>query len=223
MTREEVLYWLNDQKLNALVKKTWDNLHEDFLKVQKQIPTQHRMTRPEISFHDHVRLLGSLAVMCEDVRGDILEIGVWKGKSLSLMHRLSEGTRKVYGIDPLELPNQANEQSYYNQSIYPEVKVLIKYSERAVSEFEKISNKLAILHIDGGHRSKNVLLDFLLYEEFISPGGYVVFDDYKDYRYSPEVGPAVDLLRVGGLFNQYEVFGCIPGFDKSYLLRKRLS
>ena len=50
-----------------------------------------------------------------------------------------------------------------------------------------------------------------------------MFDDYKDYRHSPEVGPAVDLLRVGGFFNQYEVFGCIPGFDSSYVLRKNPS
>jgi hypothetical protein len=223
MTHDEVLYWLNDQKLNTLVQTTWDNLHEEFLAVQAQIPPQHRMSRPEISFHDHVKLLGSLTVMCEGVHGDILEIGVWKGKSLSLMHRLSENSRKIYGIDPLELPNQAAEQSYYNRAIYPDVKVLRSYSERALSEFETLSKSLAILHIDGGHLSKNVLLDFLLYEDLVSTGGYIIFDDYKDYKYSPEVGPAVDLLRVGGFFNRYEVFGSIPGFDSSYVLRRRRS
>jgi hypothetical protein len=220
MTIEEVRYWLNDQKLNALVQTTWEGLHQTFLTVQEQIPPEHRMARKEISFHDHVRLLGSLTVMCEEVQGDILEIGVWKGKSLTLMHRLAENSRKVYGIDPLELPNQAAEQSYYNRAIYPDVQVLRSYSERAVPEFEKLSKKLAILHIDGGHLAKNVLLDFLLYEEFVSPGGYIVFDDYKDYRFSPEVGPAVDLLRIGGFFNKYDIFGVVPGFNNSYLLRK---
>jgi hypothetical protein len=222
MKYDEVLYWLNDQKLNALIQTTWDNLHKDFLAVQAQIPLLHRMIRKEISFHDQVKLLGNLVIMCSGIQGDILEIGVWKGKSLSLMHRLSDNKRKIYGIDPLELPNQANEQSYYNKSIYPEVKVIKSYSERAVIEFEKNCQKLAILHIDGGHLSKNVMLDFLLYEKFVSPGGFIVFDDYKDYEYSPEVGPAVDLLRVGGFFDKYEIFGSVQGFNNSYLLRKRI-
>lgn len=220
MTHDEVLYWLNDKKLNTLVQTIWDNLHSDFITVQEKIPVQHQMTRKEISFHDHVRLLGSLTVMCEQVSGDILEIGVWKGKSLALMHRLAEGSRKIYGIDPLELPNQAMEQSYYNNAIYPDVKVLRSYSERAISDFEKISKKLAILHIDGGHLGKNVLLDFLLYEDLVAPGGYIIFDDYKDQKYSPEVGPAVDLLRIGGFFREYHIFGSVPGFDNSYLLQK---
>jgi hypothetical protein len=220
MTRDEVLYWLSDQKLNALVQTTWENLDRDFLTVQAQIPSQHRMTRKEISFHDHVRLLGCLTIMCEKVQGDILEIGVWKGKSLTLMHRLAENSRKIFGIDPLELPNQAAEQSYYNNSIYPDVQVLRSYSERAVSDFEKLSKKLAILHIDGGHLGKNVLLDFLLYEELVTLGGYIVFDDYQDYQFSPEVGPAVDLLRIGGFFSKYDIFGSVPGFGNSYLLRK---
>lgn len=220
MTRSEVLYWLNDQRLNSLVDSKWANLDKEFLAVQEQIPAPHKMVREEISFHDHVKLLGCLTVICQDVIGDILEIGVWKGKSLALMHRLAESGRVIYGIDPLELPNQAAEQNYYNKCIYPEVKVLRAYSELAILEFNRICKKLALLHIDGGHLGKNVVLDFLLYERFVSPGGYIVFDDYSDYTSSPEVGPAVDLLRIGGFFSNYEIFGTVPRFNNSYLLRK---
>jgi hypothetical protein len=220
MTNDELLFWLKDQKLNTLVNSTWNNLHKEFINIQEKIPPQFLMKRKEISFHDHVKLLGNLTVICGDMQGDILEIGVWKGKSLSMMHRLSENSRKVFGIDPLELPNQATEQSFYNESIYPEVKVIRSHSERAVSEFEKLSKNIAILHIDGGHLGKNVLLDFLLYEELVLPGGFIVFDDYTDYKHSPEVGPAVDLLRVGSFFKKFHIFGAVPGFENSYLIRK---
>lgn len=220
MTNDEVLYWLKNQELNTLVNKTWDNLHREFINIQEKIPPQHRMIRKEISFHDHVKLLGHLTVICNNMQGDILEIGVWKGKSLSLMNRLAENSRKVFGIDPLELPNQAAEQRFYNEVIYPKVKVIRSFSERAVSEFEELSKNIAILHIDGGHQSKNVLLDFLLYEDLVLPGGFIVFDDYTDYKYSPEVGPAVDLLRVGGFFKKFHIFGTVPGFENSYLIRK---
>jgi hypothetical protein len=64
-------------------------------------------------------------------------------------------------------------------------------------------------------------VDFLLYEQNVVSGGFVLFDDYRDFDYSPEVGPAVDLLRVGGLFKNYKILGNIPGFESSYLLQKR--
>jgi hypothetical protein len=77
------------------------------------------------------------------------------------------------------------------------------------------------LHIDGGHLGRNVLLDFLLYAPTVISGGFVVFDDYADHQYSPEVGPAVDLLRAGGYFKDFFVMGPAPGYENSYLLQKK--
>lgn len=37
----------------------------------------------------------------------------------------------------------------------------------------------------------------LLYFPNVVREGFIVFDDYMDTRHSSEVGPAVDLLRVG--------------------------
>lgn len=71
------------------------------------------------------------------------------------------------------------------------------------------------MHIDGGHTRRHVLLDFLLYSPSVVPGGFIVFDDYNDFQHSPEVGPAVDLLRATGFFQGFNVLGSVHGFENS--------
>lgn len=218
---KELLEKIKNTELSNYIDAHWLQLDQDFHLVQSQIPEEQRMPRAEISFHQDTKLLGYLALLSMHLRGDILEIGVWKGKSLAFMNRVKQNTRKVIGIDPLELENQAVELNSYKETIYPDVQIIQAYSEVAVEKFSEISNELSLLHIDGGHEARHVILDFLLYEKFVVPGGYVLFDDYRDFEYSPEVGPSVDLLRVGGLFRNYKILGNIPGFDSSYLLQKK--
>lgn len=212
---------ISDSKLSAYIDAHWEQLDRDFHLIQDQIPDDQRMSRSEISFHQDTKLLGYLTLLSIDLPGDILEIGVWKGKSLAFMNRVKQNSRKVIGIDPLELHRQAAELSYYKNSIYPDGVIIPSYSEIALEKFLQISNQLSVLHIDGGHATRHVILDFLLYEKHVVPGGFVLFDDYRDFDYSPEVGPAVDLLRVGGLFKGYKILGNIAGFESSYLLQKR--
>jgi SAM-dependent methyltransferase len=217
---KDLISKISDPEISAFVKANWIQLETDFKSIQNLIPDELRMPRTEISFHQDTMLLGYLALMSANLPGDILEIGVWKGKSLAFMNRLKQNNRIVIGIDPLELHNQESELNFYKNNLYPEGKIINLYSELAINNFLKISNNLSILHIDGGHETRHVLLDFLLYEKFIVSGGFVLFDDYRDFIHSPDVGPAVDLLRVGGLFKNYKILGNIPGFDNSYLLQK---
>jgi hypothetical protein len=64
-------------------------------------------------------------------------------------------------------------------------------------------------------------MDFLMYERLVVPGGYVVFDDYMDHEYCPEVGPTIDKMREMGIFDQYHDIGSVPSYENSYLLIKR--
>jgi hypothetical protein len=218
---KELMSTISDSILSTYIDANWIQLDHDFHLIQDQIPDGERMSRSEISFHQDTKLLGYLTLLTINLPGDILEIGVWKGKSLAFMNRLKQNERKVIGIDPVELHLQAAELSYYKNSIYPDGVIIPSYSELAVEKFLQISNQLSLLHIDGGHATRHVILDFLLYEKYVVPGGFVLFDDYRDFDHSPEVGPAVDLLRVGGLFKDYKILGNIPGFESSYLLQKR--
>jgi SAM-dependent methyltransferase len=211
---------VSDPNASVEVERVWDELTQEFDKVNAR-KLHHYMKRREVSFHTHVKLLGYLALALKDVKGDILEIGVWKGKSLALMHRLAGPGVKAIGLDPLEVEGQAKEILVFQKKIFPDITIVTGYSEYAASEALALSHTFKLLHIDGGHLAKNVWIDYLAYGQFVVPGGYLVFDDYDDHEFSPEVGPAVDRMRELGLFEGFELIGQIEPFTNSYVLRRK--
>lgn len=64
-----------------------------------------------------------------------------------------------------------------------------------------------VLFIDGGHSYSDVIKDFEMYSPLVNIGGYIVFDDYSDYKYSPDVKPAVDKIVKGN--KNYQIIGCV--------------
>jgi predicted O-methyltransferase YrrM len=205
---------------NAYIDLVWHLLGSEFQSAMVDIPPEHQMKRTEISFHEDVKLLGFLCLLIDDIKGDILEIGVWKGKSLACMNKIVGGNRKVIGIDPCELYNQRNELYFYKDRIFPSCILLDGYSEYMVKRLTEISNSIALLHIDGGHEGRNIVLDFLMYSPLLISGGFIVFDDYHDNEYSPDVGPTVDWLRVGGFFNAFKIIGNFNKYRNSYVIQK---
>jgi hypothetical protein len=65
--------------------------------------------RTELSFHPYVKLLGYLCLDVQALSGDVVEIDVWKGKSLAFMKRFAGDDTKFIGIDPFELRGQEQE------------------------------------------------------------------------------------------------------------------
>lgn len=207
-------------ELTGSVTQVWNLIGQHYEQAQASLPPERAMQRRELSFHDHVRLLGYLALLVDDLPGDLVEIGVWKGKSLMLMNEVCNHERRVIGIDPFELDNQFEEFSHYHDLLLPDAVVIRGYSELSAERFYNLAPKVALLHIDGGHTRRHVLLDFLLYSPSVVPGGFIVFDDYNDFQHSPEVGPAVDLLRATGFFQGFNVLGSVHGFENSYVLQR---
>jgi hypothetical protein len=211
--------FLNDKAAVSEVERSWNALSERFEIAASRKPVPF-MEREELSFHPFVKFLGFLAIDLRNTVGDIVEIGVWKGKSLAFMRCLADPGCQVIGIDPCELPGQSDELEYFRREVFPDCHVIKRYSQEAAEDTVNISRSFKILHIDGGHARHNVWTDFLLYERFVAPGGYIVFDDYVD-PCSPEVGPAVDALNDAGLFGGYDIIGQPPGYESIFVLRKR--
>lgn len=220
ITIQELNEFTSNPELTGSVTHVWELIGKHYEEAQACLPPERAMKRQELSFHDHVRLLGYLSLLVADLPGDLVEIGVWRGKSLMLMNEVSNHERRVIGIDPFELDNQFEEFSHYKELLLPDAVIIRGCSELSAERFYDLSPKVALLHIDGGHTRRHVLLDFLLYSPSIVPGGFIVFDDYRDDQHSPEVGPAVDLLRATGFFHGFHILGSVHGFENSYVLQR---
>ena len=84
----------------------------------------------------------------------------------------------------------------------------IQGNSQKIETIEKLKtfiDDIDVLFIDGDHSSNGVKNDFELYSPMVKNGGYIVFDDYNDYEFSPEVRPMVD--HIISTLDGYEIIG----------------
>jgi cephalosporin hydroxylase len=168
------------------------------------------------TFHHHFFVLWELRTLLGEGKKTYTEIGTYHGGSLSFMLEHPFDTEYV-SIDPC---HQGSEH-YISENI----KTFNKF-DRKVTHHKKFSFdtdliqslrdsgfKTDILFIDGDHRKEYLYKDFYLYQEFVNPGGYIVFDDYNDPD-SPDVKPVVDDLKEKGHFNGYIDYGFVKNVQK---------
>ena len=90
---------------------------------------------------------------------------------------------------------------------------LLKLSKsKNLETAKKVRNNIKsvdMLFIDGDHTMQGVIDDFINYKDLVNSGGYVIFDDYNDHAWSPEVKHGVDMIVKEYLFDDYEVLGFI--------------
>lgn len=159
------------------------------------------------TFHHHYHILYDLPVQRENPV--YVEIGCYAGGSACLM--LQRDNTRVVSIDlgkPIPestvLTNVKKLNTKNNSFTYLKGN---SQSKDMVRRLQEIVSEIDILFIDGDHSKEGVMNDFLLYQEMVVPGGYIVFDDYNDNEHSPEVKPAVNTIVKN--FLQYEVIGTI--------------
>jgi predicted O-methyltransferase YrrM len=166
------------------------------------------------TFHHHYHILYDLATQYydNDQMLQYVEIGAYAGGSACLM--LQRPNTNVISIDigcPINRGVVLNNTSKYNVhgNSYDYVQgdshdPLTKESLRSI-----LSKGIDILFIDGDHSYIGVHEDFNMYESMVNTGGFIIFDDYNDRMYSPEVKKAVDdlLLKVD---SRYLVIGTVP-------------
>jgi cephalosporin hydroxylase len=163
------------------------------------------------TFHHHYHILFDIANSFQTNKElNYVEIGCYAGGSACLL--LQRPKTNVTSIDlgnPIDKSvvinnvNKLNKLS--NKFVYLKGN---SQTEEMVNKLKSVTPNIDILFIDGDHSYKGVINDFNLYHNLVNPGGYIVFDDYLDFKHSPNVKPAVDFL-VKSLNGKYEIIGTL--------------
>ena len=165
------------------------------------------------TFHHHFHILYDLRSNISKEIVNYVEIGAYCGASSCLMLNhpnlvnvvsIDIGTYTPGGVDTIH-KNVANFKLDNNQF---ELIIGDSHSPETLNILKSKISQIDILYIDGEHSYPSVIQDFNDYKDLVCEGGYIVFDDYHDYEYSPQVKYAVDYI-ISSLSNEFEVIGCI--------------
>lgn len=165
----------------------------------------------EQTFHHHYHVLYDIATSYESSQIiTYVEIGCYAGGSACLL--LQRPNTTVVSIDlgtPI-LPEVVHQNvlklnKFNNKHVYLQGN---SQNTEMVDRLKSHTKEVDILFIDGDHSYQGVINDFLLYNDLVKSGGYIVFDDYNDWEHSPEVKPAVNNL-IDSYKSQFEIIGTI--------------
>lgn len=194
------------------------NEDSDSLDVLKQINSNIT----ERHFHEHTHILYDIRTFLGKSVKNYVEIGSFVGASACLMLKHKFKTN-VTCIDPLDLRHRSfsrteshheillknmNANNPYNRDF--KIFKAFSYDDILIENIHNID----ILHIDGNHEYDAVIQDFNLYKDKVNSGGFIVFDDYHDYKNCPQVNPAVNEIVSNINLTEYEVVGCLNNFHK---------
>jgi glycosyltransferase involved in cell wall biosynthesis len=169
-----------------------------FLKMHRDWVVQHRWGYGNRAFHWMWYLLVQQAP--KDFK--FLEIGVFKGQTISLISLMNKIHRKqglVYGITPLN--NTGDKYSKhpdvdyeeYIQQIYAsfeldasDLNIIQGLSqESTVIESAEAEGPYDLMYIDGCHDYPVVVSDLVNYSNMVKVGGYLIVDDASNYLNIP--------------------------------------
>jgi predicted O-methyltransferase YrrM len=176
------------------------NNSQESLNILRDVNSRNKLKK----FHEWTHILyGIRTIMGSDIK-TYMEIGSYIGSSASLVLRNPFPTNLIC-IDPCNLPpshyggtksqDETLLHNIKNNNIHNyNIKLCKKYSNDTIllKQFNDTNTKVDILFIDGAHDYNGVVNDWRNYNGFVNSGGYIIFDDYNDHKYSPEVKHAVD-------------------------------
>lgn len=164
------------------------------------------------TFHKHTHILFDIRTEFGDKPITYLEIGSYAGASISLISSHKYPTN-CFTLDLVEPINpevvQRNIDKFKNELS------TFKYFQGNSQDINIINHvnseikEIDFLFIDGDHTTNGVIKDFNNFSKLVKSGGYIAFDDYLDYQYSPEVKGAVDTIVSSLSVEEYDVIGSL--------------
>lgn len=164
------------------------------------------------TFHLHTHILYDIRTHLGDELKNYLEIGSFAGGSMSLISSHPSPTNCI----TVDLGYPINKEVVeFNVSKFKNKNSTFKYIQGNSQSIETVNrvkseyDSFDFLFIDGDHSTNGVLLDFQNYSPLVKKGGYICFDDYLDWEFSPQVRGAVDSIVKNLDENEYNVIGLV--------------
>lgn len=148
------------------------------------------------------------------IKGDLVEFGVYKGKSAFILANCTVPDETLALVDIKILPEVAD-----IKKLLPDVQIHEKssikfFNSRKLSK--TFENKVRFLHVDGSHTFDNVTEDLEIAEALVSENGLVVLDDFLNPHYPQVQAATYRHLYVGN--SRFSVF--LIGDNKAFLCNK---
>lgn len=133
-----------------------------------------------------------------NISGSIAEIGVFYGRSLSLLGQYIKDGETAVGLDLYDIRGQlayvedvVERIGFKDRCALQAVDSLTLKADELISRF----GKFRFFSVDGGHEHHHVMNDGMLAMDTLTDDGVIAFDDFMNPQY-PDVSVAViDLLR----------------------------
>lgn len=157
----------------------------------------------------------------KSVTGNILELGVWEGKSFIFLANLLQKNEELTGIDLFE--GKKGQQRLNNlvlrlQSKSGKIKVLRGDTRALMDSSPPVGLRSSrLIHIDAGHEHSEVLADLTNVEKFILDEGSVIILDDLPVRHFPGVWSGMASWMLLGSGSNYRPF--LISQSKAYIVK----
>jgi len=153
----------------------------------------------------------------EDVRGDVLEIGIWRGRSTAVLAGYRRPGEKLYLCD-LNLDEGAVHSAL--RSVGASTDDLVPLSGPSAGlegrlNLSAMRDSIRWMHIDGEHTGATVSRELALANRVLHPDGILVIDDFFSPRYPANTTETMRYLDRHPL--AFRLFAV--AFNKAYLCR----
>jgi predicted O-methyltransferase YrrM len=119
-----------------------------------------------------------------------LEIGSFEGCSLAYLWALLDGKLRATVIDPFAVNPEFPEDRWQNLEerfrknmaaigALDSLRILKGFSSEHLPKLVAAGETFDLIYIDGSHRTLDVMLDAVLAWQLLTPGGLMIFDDYR--------------------------------------------
>ena len=129
---------------------------------------------------------------CQGYTGAVAEIGVFYGRSFTLMAKAITSEEKALGIDLYDIDGQLDyvKKTLTDESLENYTLHVGSSTEITCREIKAMVGDIRFFSVDGGHEQACVEYDSELSLDCLSPDGIIAFDDFFNPRY-PDLTVAV--------------------------------